>query len=101
MWSERGVGWHRADQSETLATQCFQRRSDHVDFLATQMTRLSGVRIETAHQDTGPGNSEFLAQVTLQDAHDLLEPRGRDGGCNRARSEERRVGKEGRTRWRQ
>ena len=76
---ERGIGRDRAAGVDSLRAQRLHRGCDRLDLLASQMTPLARVRVQSADHDTRGGDRKTGAQVARDDPDDVDQHRGVDG----------------------
>ena len=80
---EQGVRGQRALQAHAVFSQSFERRLDHLDLFATQVTALAGMRVESADQYPRPVDRKPRTQLGIQHAQDAVQERRCDriGHC--------------------
>ena len=56
------------------AARGLEHGRDHVDFLAAEMARFTGMRIQAGDQHARPGDAEALDEIAAQYLQRLREP---------------------------
>ena len=67
------VGWQWTTQIQTLATQAFEHRNNHLNFFAPEMSTLACMRIQTEYDDARVRQRKLVAQISMQDADRTFE----------------------------
>src|SRR5690625_1434480 len=71
--NEGGVGRERALKLKAFPAQNVQHGREGVDFLASEITVLAGMRVETEHEYVWRGNTKVLNQAGMEDLQCVSE----------------------------